>query len=110
MKIYANKEDEEVFAFRLKNHIFIVTTNNTICKIKKKDFKNKYTKLEEYEILFNFEIDKILENLESLSNCEICLAYNYCSKEYGFLEERKMVLEYLKQLKTTKRIGEFAEE
>lgn len=108
MDMYKNKKNKNWFAFLVGYHSFLISEDG-FCLV---DFKEcDFIFLEEYEILFDKDIDYILNNINKLMHtCDACMSLKNCLKYYKFLEEKEELFNYLEELKKTKRIGEFAEE
>lgn len=108
MEIYKNKKEKNWFVFIPGYNEFIISEDG-MCLVDFKEYDYNY--LEEYEILFDKNIDYILNNINKLAHkCDACIYLKTCLNCYKFLEEKEELINYLTELKKTKRIGEFAEE
>lgn len=109
MEVYKFKRDTiSYFFFKVKQNTFVIS-GNVFCSV---DYDtNDYMYLETYELLFDEDIDESLNILNEIKGiCDRCISLKECSQQYKFLEEKEELFNYLKELKKTKRIGEFAEE
>lgn len=109
MEVYKFKRDTISYFFFKANRNTFVISGNVFCSVDHDT--NDYIHLETYELLFDEDIDESLNILNEIKGiCDRCIGLKECSQQYKFLEEKEELFNYLKELKKTKRIGEFAEE
>lgn len=109
MEVHKFKGNKGIyFFFVLKRNRFVIS-ENIFCSVDYNVDNNIH--LEEYELLFDEDINESLKNLSYIKkSCDKCIKLKTCVQKYKFLEEKEETFNYLQKLKETKRIGEFAEE